>query len=140
MLIDRDETVNIKIEELVKQYGFKERQHQLDSNRDHEVEYHYCPHTATAVSIKEIEINEEPTISAYTDGSKSEEGVGAGVLLYNGSNTMANMNLKLADKCSNNQAELLAIYKALEMIKLLNKDCYYPHTAIIYTESRVAID
>lgn len=140
MHIDRDETVNIKIEEIVKQYGFKERQHQLDSNRDHEVEYRYWPHPATAVSIKEIETNEEPTISAYTDGSKSEEGVGAGVVLYNGSNTMANMKLKLADRCSNNQAELLAIYKALEMIKLLNKDCYYPHTAIIYTDSRVAID
>jgi ribonuclease HI len=26
------------------------------------------------------------------------------------------------------------------MIKFLNKDRYYPHTAIIYTDSRVAID
>jgi hypothetical protein len=26
------------------------------------------------------------------------------------------------------------------MIKTLNKECYYPYTAIIYTDSRVAID
>ena len=61
-------------------------------------------------------------------------------MLYNGSNTIGRLKLKLADRCSNNQAELLAIYKALEMIKTLNKECYYPHTAIIYTDSRVAID
>ena len=61
-------------------------------------------------------------------------------MLYNGSNTIGRLKLKLADRCSNNQAELLAIHKALEMIKTLNKECYYPYIAIIYTDSRVAID
>jgi ribonuclease HI len=63
-----------------------------------------------------------------------------GAVVYNGSNTIASLKLKLADRCSNNQSELLAIYKALETIKSLNKECYNPHTAIIYTDSRVAVD
>ena len=62
--------INLKIEEIVKQYGFKEKQNQLDSKRDLEVEYRHWPHPAVAISIKEIETNEETTISAYTDGSK----------------------------------------------------------------------
>jgi hypothetical protein len=128
----------IKIEETVKQYEFKERQ-QRDPYLDHEVEHRHWPHPATAVSIKEIETTEESTISLYTDGSKSEEGVGAGAVLYSGSNVITSLKLKLADRCSNNQAELLAIYKAMEMIKLLNKDCYYPHTAIILIYLSTAI-
>ena len=119
-----------RTEEIVKQYRFKERQHQRDLYLDHEVEYRHWPHPATAVSIKEIETTEESTISAYTDGSKSEEGVGSGVVLYNGSNTIGRLKLKVADRCFNNQAELLAIYKALEMIKTLNKEWYYPYTVI----------
>ena len=39
----------IKIEEIVKQYIFKERQHQRDFYLDHEVEYRHWPHPATAV-------------------------------------------------------------------------------------------
>ena len=34
----------------------------------------------------------------------------------------------------------MAIYKALEMINSLNKDRFNPQTAVIYTDSRVAID
>jgi len=61
-------------------------------------------------------------------------------VLYYGSNTIANQKIKLGDRCSNNQAELLAIYKALEMINSLNKDRFNPQTAVIYTDSRIAID
>jgi hypothetical protein len=79
----------IKIEEFVKQYEFKKRQNQRYLYLDQEVEHRHWPHPATAVSIKEIETTYESTISAYTDGSRSEEGVGAGAVLYYGSNTIA---------------------------------------------------
>ena len=130
----------IKIEEIVKQHEFKEWQPHREEYLDHDVEYRHWPHPATAVTIKEIDTPEESTISAYTDGSKSEEGVGAGVVIYYGSNTIASLKVKLGYRCSNNQAELLAIYKALEIINSLNKDRFNPQTAVIYTDSRVAID
>ena len=68
----------IKIEEIVKQHEFKGRQPQREYHLDYEVEYRHWPHPATAVTIKEIDAPEESTIAAYTDGSKSEKGVGAG--------------------------------------------------------------
>ena len=76
----------------------------------------------------------------YTDGSKSEEGVGAEIVILYGCNTIVSLKLKLGDRCSINQADLLAIYKALEMINSLNKDRFNPQTAVIYTDSSVAID
>ena len=87
----------IKIEETVKQHEFKGRQPQWEDHLDHEVEHRHWPHPATAVTIKEIDTPEESTIAAYTDGSKSEEGVGAGVVIYHGSNTIASLKLKLGD-------------------------------------------
>jgi len=48
--------------------------------------------------------------------------------------------MKLEDRCSNNQAELVAIHKALEEIELLNRERISPLTAIIYTDSRVSFD
>jgi len=61
-------------------------------------------------------------------------------VIYYGSNTIASLKLKLGHRCPNNQAELLAIYKALEMINSLNKGRINPQTSVIYTDSRVAID
>jgi ribonuclease HI len=130
--------ITIKIEEIVKQYEFKIRQHQ-DLYLDHKVQHCHWPHPAAAVPIHEIETTEESTISAYTDASKSEEGIGTGTVLTM-EVTQFLVLLKLKESCSNNQAEPLAIYKALEMIKPLHKDCFNPHTAIIYTDSRVAIN
>jgi len=48
--------------------------------------------------------------------------------------------MKLEDRCSNNQAELVAIHKALEEIELQNRERISPLTAIIYTDSRVSLD
>ena len=78
------------------------------------IEYRLWPHPARAVTIKEIETQEEATISAYTDGSKFQTGVGSGVVIFKGSDVIARHKFKLSNSCSNNQAELLAIQKVLE--------------------------
>jgi ribonuclease HI len=104
------------------------------------VEHRHWPHPAKAVSIKEVETHKEATISAYTDGSKYQRGVGSGVVIFKGSDIIARQKLKLEDKCSNNQAEQIAIHKALEERELLNRKNISPLTAIIYTDSRVSLD
>jgi ribonuclease HI len=48
--------------------------------------------------------------------------------------------LKLNPRCSNNQAEQFAIFKALETIESLKDKEVNPHTVIIYTDSRVSLD
>jgi ribonuclease HI len=104
------------------------------------VEYRHWPHPAKAVTIKEVENHEKATLSAYTDGSKYQRGVGSGVVIFKGSDIIARQKLKLKDRCSNNQAEQLAIHKALEEIELLNRHSISPLTVIIYTDSRVSLD
>ena len=61
-------------------------------------------------------------------------------MIFTGSDIIARQNLKLEDRCSNNQAEQLAIHKALEEIDLLNRESISPLTAITYTDSRVSLD
>jgi len=129
-----------KLAEVVKQYSFREKQQNQGINIDHDVEYRLWPHPARVATIIEIESHEEATISAYTDGSKYQKGVGSGVVIFKGSDEIARHKLKLSNSCSNNQAEQLAIQKALEEIELLNKENINPPTAIIYTDSRVALD
>ena len=48
--------------------------------------------------------------------------------------------MNLAKRCSNKQAEQVAILKALEEIDLLNREGSSPITAIIYTDSRISLD
>jgi ribonuclease HI len=47
---------------------------------------------------------------------------------------------KLDNRCSNNQAEQLAIIKALELIPEINIEENTPRTIGIYTDSRITID
>jgi len=129
----------LKLEEVVKQYTFKDKQQHQAINLDYDVEHRYWPHLAKVVSIKEIETH-EATISAYTDGNKYQRGVGSGVVIFKGSNIIARQKLKLENRYSNYQAEQLAIHKALEEIELLNRESISPLTPIIYTDSRVSLD
>jgi ribonuclease HI len=53
---------------------------------------------------------------------------------------VAQIKLKLDNGCSNNQAEQLAIVKALEAIESLHNKVIHPRMATIFTDSRVALD
>jgi ribonuclease HI len=53
---------------------------------------------------------------------------------------VAQIKLKLDNRCSNNQAEQLAIIKALEAIESPNRYNINPRTATIFTDSRVSLD
>jgi len=107
----------IKLEEVVKCYNIKGRLGDRTFELDSEVELKYWPHPADAVTIKEVAGNEEASVQAYTDGSKHDQGVGSSAAIFVGSETVAQLKLKLDNRCSNNQAEQLAIIKALETIE-----------------------
>jgi ribonuclease HI len=84
--------------------------------------------------------HEEATICAYTDGSKYQGGVESGVVLYKGRDIIARKKVNLGKRCTNKQAEQVALQKALEEIDLLDSDGSNQLTAIIYTDSRVSLD
>jgi hypothetical protein len=76
--------ITLKLEEAVIQYTFKDTKQQQVINLDQDIGYRHWPHPAKAISIQETQNHEEATISAYTDGSKHQGGVGSGIVIYKG--------------------------------------------------------
>jgi ribonuclease HI len=58
----------------------------------------------------------EHMIQIFTDGSKNEHGVLSGIAMYTQNKLNHKMKHKLHRQCSNNQAEQMAIGKALQAI------------------------
>ena len=75
-------------------------------------------------------------IAHTTDGSKNERGVGSGIAIFSGSNLKTTLKYRLNERCTNNQAEQMAILKALEYIQHLKEE---EKTVLVYTDSRVTL-
>jgi len=59
---------------------------------------------------------------------------------FKGGELVAKVQQKLDNRCSNNQAEQLAILKLLEAIESMNSHIINPRTVTISTDSRVSLD
>ena len=77
------------------------------------------------------------SVQIFTDESKSEQRVGAGVALFRSCNHIKSLKYRLNKRCSNNQAEQLATVRALEYTENLQTE---DKTATIYTDSRMTLD
>jgi len=77
---------------------------------------------AKHVKIIEGHENSLHYIHAYTDGSKSDSGVGSGIAFLSDNNLTATLKYRLNGRCSNNQAEQMAILKALKYIQYSKAD------------------
>ena len=74
------------------------------------------PHPALRADIKETtDLITYPT-EIFTDGSKIGDKVGAGVAIYTEKRLVRKCKYRLKSHCSNNQAEQIAILKALEQL------------------------
>ena len=82
----------------------------------------------------------ETSIQVYTDGSKQEQGVVPGAVIFKGSEMIAKLQFKLDNWCSNNQAEQFAILKALEKLEVLTTQSINPLSTTIFTDSRITLD
>jgi ribonuclease HI len=74
----------------------------------------YWHHPAETINFLTENNEETSKIQIFTDGSKSEQGVGAGVATFRSGNYMKSLKYRLNKRCTNNQAEQLAILRALE--------------------------
>jgi len=112
----------------------------LTQSIDLEVEPKNWPHPAeVAAFIVRKEYGNE-TIQIYTDGSRNELGVGAGVAMFAGNELFTTLKYRLDNRCSNNQAEQLAIAKALEELEKTDIEKNSPRTAAIITDSKISLD
>jgi ribonuclease HI len=82
---------------------------------------------------------DQTPINFYTDGSKSERGVGAGIVIKRSETPTIKVMYGMDNRCSNNQAEAFAIIKALEYIKATQTK--EEHKAItLHTDSTTTLD
>jgi len=127
--------VVIKAEEAAKLYNImrNSQAHEID----HEVQPKVCLHPADSVRITEQ--HDEHAIQIFTDGSKSEHGDGAGVTIFIQSKLAHQSRYTLHNRCSNNQAEQLAIVKALETKGKLYINDKIPRSATVNTDSRITL-
>jgi ribonuclease HI len=104
------------------------------------VELKNWPHPADVVKIIDDNGYKEQTIQIYTDENKNEHGVRSGVVIFVGKDLKAQLKFKLDNRCSNNQAEKLAIAKALEVIDAIDIAENSLRMIAIFTDSRITID
>jgi len=125
--------INIKIDEATKYYEITKGE---GSMYDRETEVKNWIHPAKHITI--IDDHEDSThyIHAYTDGSKNEAGVGSGIAIFSGSSLKTTLKYRLNEWCTNNQAEQMAILKALEYIQHLKEE---EKTVLVYTDSRITL-
>ena len=97
-------------------------------------------HPAEATEIKDKCERRNYIIEVYMDGSKSASGVGSGIAIFIHKQLTFQLKYKLAERCSNNQAEQLALAKALEKIQDLNHLQGNHRSIAIHTDSRITLD
>jgi len=98
-------------------------------------------HPADIVSVNNTKDDgEEQLWHIFTDGSKSEQGVGSGLAVFTGRVLTEQLKFKLDNKRSNTQAEQLAIVKALEVIEMQQVNHDEHRTAVIHRDSKINLD
>ena len=81
----------IKLAEVVKCYNIKEKMVSHSFQLDSDVELNQWPHSADAVTMKEVASNEEASVQVYTDESKRDQRVGSGAAIFIGSKMVAQL-------------------------------------------------
>jgi ribonuclease HI len=130
----------LRTEEAVRQYNLSKRKGDSTTLVDLEVEPKNWSHPADIASVNEVTDYDDKNVKLFTDRSKSEQDVGAGVAIFRGTELVTQRKYRLDNRCSNNKAEQFAIVKALEVVESLNIDDSSQRTAAVITASRVALD
>ena len=130
--------IDIKAREVVALYNIKTGKRTTDRQIDLPEKPMNWLHPAEFLGTGDS--NENALWQIYTDGSESTDGIGAGIAIYRGNQLINQLKFKLHDECSNNQAEQLAITKALEFLETKETDNTEHNNVTLHTDSRITID
>jgi len=125
--------IHIKIEEAAE---LQELTKAEGTRYDRAMEIGHWIHPSKHITIIKGQEKTTHSLQVYTDGSKSEDGVGSRIAVFAGPNLMTTQMYRLNECCTNNQAEQLAILKALECIQSQQE---VGKTIIVYTDSRITL-
>jgi hypothetical protein len=107
--------IAIKIEEAAKLYNLTKGSRKEEAMIDRDVGVKHwllAAETTTIITVKKEDIS---TKQILTDGRKCEQGVGAGIAIFKSGIHTKSLKYRLNKRCTNNQAEQLAILKSLRV-------------------------
>jgi ribonuclease HI len=96
-------------------------------------------HPAARIITTDNEKDDPTPIYIYTDGSKSEQGVGAGIATKRSGTPTVKLMYRMEIRCSNNEAKAFAILKALEYIQTTQTN-EEDKAVTVYTDSMTTLD
>jgi hypothetical protein len=114
--------IGIKIAEASQLYHLTKGNKKEKLLVDCDMEVKYWQHPAETLIFLTGNNEETSTIQIFTDRSKSEQGVGAGVAIFKSGIHITSLQYKLNKRCTNNQAEQQAILRALEYTENLQTE------------------
>jgi len=133
--------IHIKIQEMAELYkivrGNRYKNLQIDHDKLPKQWLHPADRTID-IDIENTQV-ESTRINIYTDGSKSEKGVGAGIVIIRPGTPTAKLMYRLDTRCTNNQAEAFAILKALEYVQT-NLGNEEDKEVTVHTDSRTTLE
>jgi hypothetical protein len=121
--------IRIAIEEKIRTYKATHNNIEYDAP----LEVIYWPHPAEIPLIRATTEIPHNVINIFTDGSNIGGKVGAAAVIIKDDIVLHQSTFKLHDRCSNNQAEQIAILKALEQIQNLQLKEDAGKTAVVQT-------
>jgi len=125
-VLARVRPIRLAIEEKVQTYKAPHNNIKYDAP----LEVRYWPHPAEKPLI--IEPTEMPhnVINIFTDGSKIGGKVGAAAVIIKDNKIIHQSKFRLHERCSNNQAEQVAILRELEQIQSLQLTNWHTQTSL----------
>jgi len=114
--------IAIKIEEACQFYQLTERSSKLEALVDRDTAVRYWHLSAETINFLAEKIEVTSTIQVFTDAIKSTQGVDAGVATFRSGNYIESLKYRLNKRCSNNQAEQLAIVTAVDYTENLQTE------------------
>jgi len=129
--------IDIKIEETAQLFQITKGNMKEEVQFDHDTRTKEWLHPAISLTILEDCKDDDSTIQIYTDGSKNEQGFGAGVAIFITGKHTSSLQYRLNKRCTNNQSEQDAIMKSLEYLQNINMAV---KIATVFTDSQTTLD
>jgi hypothetical protein len=118
--------IAIKIKETSQFYQLTKGNRREEVLVDRDIGVKHWHHPADTINFLRERNEAAGLIQIFTDGSKSKQGVGAGIAIFRSGNHFKSLLYRLNKRCTNNQAEQLAILRALEYTKTYKRKTRRP--------------
>ena len=129
--------IDIEINETAQFFQITKGNKKEEEQFDYDTRTKHWLHPAISFTIHEDCKEDDSTIQIYTDGSKNEQGAGAGAAIFITGKHTISLQYRINKRCTNNQSEQVAILKSLEYIQNINTA---GKKVTIYTDSQTTLD